>query len=58
MGGPFVPAHSGGRYAAAQEQAEVPATPVILPSEQVSGYPYPPGRGAQPDDRVALPAAS
>lgn len=51
MEGPFVPAHSSGRHAAAREHAEragVPAMPVILPSEQVSGYPYPLVEGLNP----------
>ena len=48
MGGPFVPAHSNGRHATAQERARVPAMPVILPSEQVPGYPYPLVEGLNP----------
>ena len=52
MGGPFVPAHSGGRHAAKREHDEVaagvPAMPVILPSEQVPGYPYPLVEGPNP----------
>ena len=40
MGDPVVPERPGGRNAAAQEQAGIPAMPVILQSEQVSGSPY------------------
>jgi hypothetical protein len=40
MGDPVVP-ESPGYDAAAREQAGVPAVPVILPSEQVPGAPYP-----------------
>lgn len=41
MGDPVVPERPAGRSAAAQEQAGIPAMPVILPSEQVPGAPYP-----------------
>jgi len=36
-----VPAHLGGRHAAVQEQAGIPAMPVISPSEQDWSGPYP-----------------
>jgi hypothetical protein len=41
MGDPVIPERPGGRSAAAQEQAGIPEMPVILPSEQVPGAPYP-----------------
>jgi hypothetical protein len=41
MGDPVVPERPGGRGAAAQEHAGIPVMPVILPSEQVPGAPYP-----------------
>lgn len=41
MGDPVVPERPGGRSTAAQEHAGIPAMPVILPSEQVPGAPYP-----------------
>jgi hypothetical protein len=41
MGDPVVPERRGGRSTAAQGQAEVPAMPVIAPSEEVLGAPYP-----------------
>jgi hypothetical protein len=51
MGDPYVQARPGGRHAAAREQPEVaavPAMPVILPSEQVPGSPYPLVEGLNP----------
>lgn len=41
MGDPAVPERRGGRHAAVQERAGIPAMPVILPSEKVPGYPCP-----------------
>jgi hypothetical protein len=41
MGDPVVPERPGERSAAAQGHAGIPAMPVILPSEQVPGAPYP-----------------
>jgi len=41
MGDQVVPERPGGRSAATHEQAGIPAMPVILPSEQVPGAPYP-----------------
>ncbi len=40
MGDPVIPERPGGRHAAAQEQAGIPAMPVISPSEQIPGVPY------------------
>jgi hypothetical protein len=44
---PVVPKRPG-RGSAAQEQAGIPALPVILPSEQVPGAPYPLVDGLSP----------
>jgi putative oligomerization/nucleic acid binding protein len=41
MGDPVIPERGGGRSTAPQGQAEIPAMPVIAPSEQVPGAPYP-----------------
>jgi hypothetical protein len=41
MGDPVVPERPGERSAAAQGHTGIPAMPVILPSEQVPGAPYP-----------------
>jgi transposase len=41
MGDPVAPERPGERSAVAQGHAEIPAMPVILPSEQVPGAPYP-----------------
>jgi hypothetical protein len=40
MGDQVVPEHPGGRHGAAQDQAGVPAMPVILPSEQDADVPH------------------
>lgn len=40
MGDPVASERPGGRDAAAQEQAGIPAMPVIWPSEQDPGVPY------------------
>ncbi len=48
MGDPVVPERPSGRHAAVQEQAGVPAMPVILPSEQDPGSPYPLLEGLSP----------
>ena len=41
MGDLAVPERPDGRHAAVQARTRVPATPVIRPSEQVTGFPYP-----------------
>lgn len=48
MGDPAVPERPGGGSAAARERAGIPAMPVILPSEQVLGAPYPLLDGVSP----------
>jgi Bacterial PH domain len=40
MGDPVTPERPGGRHGAVQEQAGMPAMPVISPSEQIPGVPY------------------
>lgn len=48
MGDPVVPERPGGRRAAAQEQAGIPAMPFISPGEQIPGVPYPLLNGLKP----------
>jgi len=48
MGDPVAPERPGGRDAARQEQAGIPATPVISPSEEAPGYPFPLLDGVSP----------
>jgi|GEM_PF-3449088 len=48
MGDPVAPERPGGRDAARKEQAGIPAMPVISPSEQVPGYPFPLLDGVSP----------
>jgi hypothetical protein len=47
-GDPVVPERPGGRDAAPQEQARIPTMPVISPSEQVPGSPFPLLDGVSP----------
>jgi hypothetical protein len=48
MGDPVAPERPGGRDAALEGQAGIPAMPVIRPSEQVPDSPYPLLDGVSP----------